>query len=63
MDNPFRWCDNLSNNDPKVLTFMSKTFATMVAKMAFDTTVLHPSSHPVSHGKPGHHPPRARVDK
>ena len=23
VDNPFRWCDNLSNNDPAVLTFMS----------------------------------------
>jgi len=22
VDNPFRWCDNLSNNDPNVLTFM-----------------------------------------
>jgi hypothetical protein len=40
VDNSFRWCDNLSNNDPKVLTFMSKTFATMVVKMAFDTKVL-----------------------
>jgi hypothetical protein len=40
VDNPFRWCDNLSNNDPKVLTFMSRAFATMVVKMAFDTTVL-----------------------
>ena len=28
VDNPFRWCDNLSNNDPKVLTFMSKGFPT-----------------------------------
>ena len=24
VDNPFRWCDNLSNNDPTVLTFMSQ---------------------------------------
>lgn len=40
VDNPFRWCDNLSNNDPKVLTFMSKGFANMVVNMAFDTTVL-----------------------
>lgn len=37
VDNPFRWCDNLSNNDPKVLTFMSRTFADMVLKMAFDS--------------------------
>ena len=40
VDNPFRWCDNLNNNDPKVLTFMSKGFANMVVNMAFDTTVL-----------------------
>ena len=43
VDNPFRWCDNLSNNDPKVLTFMSKGFANMVMHMAFDTTVLSSS--------------------
>jgi hypothetical protein len=35
-DNPSRWCDNLSNNDPQVLTFMSRTFADMVVQMAFD---------------------------
>jgi hypothetical protein len=40
VDNPFRWCDNLSNNDPKVLTFMSKTFANMVAHMANDRQVF-----------------------
>jgi hypothetical protein len=40
VDNPFRWCDNLSNNDPDVLTFMSRGFANMVVNMAFDTTVL-----------------------
>jgi hypothetical protein len=40
VDNPFRWCDNLSNNDPNVLTFMSRGFANMVVQMAFDTTVL-----------------------
>jgi len=34
VDNPFRWCDNLSNNDPTVLTFMSKAFADMTARMA-----------------------------
>src|SRR5436190_23645298 len=48
VDNPFLWCDNLSNNDPTVLTFMSKGFANMVVQMAFDTTVLG-SRHP---GKP-----------
>jgi len=44
VDNPFRWCDNLSNNDPKVLTFMSKAFANMVVQMAFDTKVMSASN-------------------
>src|SRR4051812_20555318 len=34
VDNPFRWCDNLNNNDPGVLTFMSQAFADMTARMA-----------------------------
>ena len=46
VDNPFRWCDNLANNDPKVMTFMSRGFATMVADMAFNRSVLHPGSKP-----------------
>jgi len=41
VDNPFRWCDNLSNNDPVVLTWMSKTFANMVGHMAYDTQVFN----------------------
>ncbi|MCW3050539.1 MAG: hypothetical protein JWO74_4823, partial [Solirubrobacterales bacterium] len=44
VDNPFRWCDNLSNNDPGVLTFMSRTFANMVVGMAFDTKVMSASN-------------------
>jgi hypothetical protein len=44
VDNPFLWCDNLSNNDPKVLTFMSKAFASMVVQMAFDTKVMSSSN-------------------
>lgn len=36
VDNPFLWCDNLSNNDPQVLTFMSKAFANEVALLAGD---------------------------
>jgi Peptidase family M28/PA domain len=35
VDNPFRWCDNLSNNDPNVLTFMSQAFANTTVRMAF----------------------------
>ena len=44
VDNPFRWCDNLSNNDPKVLTFMSKAFANTVVRMAFDNKVMSASN-------------------
>jgi hypothetical protein len=51
VDNPFRWCDNLANNDPKVLTFMSKAFATMVVQMAFDTKVMSSSNNTVFNKK------------
>ena len=47
VDNPFRWCDNLSNNDPEVLTFMSRTFANQVVHMAFDTKVMSASNNAV----------------
>jgi Zn-dependent M28 family amino/carboxypeptidase len=40
VDNPFRWCDNLSNNDPNVLTFMSQAFADMTVRMAYDRSVV-----------------------
>jgi Zn-dependent M28 family amino/carboxypeptidase len=43
VDNPFRWCDNLDNNDFRVMTFMSKTFANMVANMAFDKQIMSAS--------------------
>jgi Peptidase family M28/PA domain len=51
VDNPFRWCDNLSNNDPTVLTFMSKAFANTVVRMAFDTKVMSASNNSVSKPK------------
>jgi Zn-dependent M28 family amino/carboxypeptidase len=51
VDNPFRWCDNLGNNDPTVLTFMSKAFATMVVQMAFDTKVMSASNNVVYNKK------------
>ena len=47
VDNPFLWCDNLSNNDPQVLTFMSKAFADMVVRMAFDTKIMSASNNTV----------------
>jgi hypothetical protein len=39
VDNPFRWCDNLSNNDPSVLTFVSKAICTTMVANAFDMNV------------------------
>jgi hypothetical protein len=47
VDNPFLWCDNLSNNDPAVLTFMSKAFANTVVRMAYDNNVMSASNNPV----------------
>ena len=49
VDNPFRWCDNLGNNDPDVLTFMSKGFASMVVHMAFDRTVMSTAANAMHH--------------
>jgi hypothetical protein len=57
VDNPFLWCDNLSNNDPTVLTFMSRAFANTVVRMAFDTSVMWPG------GGPRHKPKRSRDAK
>jgi hypothetical protein len=51
VDNPFLWCDNLSNNDPEVLTFMSKAFADMVVRMAFDTKIMSASNNAVFNKK------------
>jgi Zn-dependent M28 family amino/carboxypeptidase len=51
VDNPFHWCDNLSNNDPNVLTFMSKAFANTVVQMAFDTKVMSASNDSVYNPK------------
>jgi Zn-dependent M28 family amino/carboxypeptidase len=47
VDNAFLWCDNLDNNDPQVLTFMSKAFASMVVQMAFDTKIMSASNNVV----------------
>jgi hypothetical protein len=59
VDNPFRWCDNLSNNDPVVLTWMSKTFANMVGHMAWDTQVFNSSQNSGGHTKKNPPPPKA----
>jgi hypothetical protein len=34
VDNPHRWCDNLSNNDPFVFTFVTKAVAAVTLKLA-----------------------------
>jgi hypothetical protein len=51
VDNPFRWCDNLSNNDPDVMEFMSRAFGNMVVQMAFDTKVMSASDNTVTSKK------------
>ena len=43
VDNPFRWCDNLDNNDPEVMTFMSRTFDNMVIRMAMNNDFTGPN--------------------
>jgi hypothetical protein len=63
VDNPFRWCDNLSNNDPEVLTWMSKTFANMVGHMAFDTQVFDSSQNSGGHIKKDGAPPKVASPK
>ena len=68
VDNPFRWCDNLSNNDPNVVTFMSKAFANTLVRMAFDTSVagasaarVNPSRAKLEQGRYGRRPARHPV--
>ena len=40
VDNPFRWCDNLDNNDKNVMTYVSKAFADSTSRMSNDTSVM-----------------------
>ena len=63
VDNPFRWCDNLNNNDPEVLTWMSKTFANMVGHMAYDTQVFDSSQNGGGHLKKSGAPPKPALRK
>jgi hypothetical protein len=60
VDNPFRWCDNLSNNDPVVLTTVSKAFASVVFNLANNATIgrsslrapaMAPMMRPVTRGQ------------
>jgi len=43
VDNPFRWCDNISNVDPNNFELMSKAFSDMVVRIAFDTKIMSSS--------------------
>ncbi|HZX07673.1 M28 family peptidase [Kribbella sp.] len=63
VDNPFRWCDNLSNNDPVVMTWMSKAFANMVGHMAYDTQVFNATKPGTGHAKAGPAQPKAAAPK
>jgi len=47
VDNPFLWCDNLDNNNFDVMTLMTRDFAAMVLRMAFDTKVMSASNNAV----------------
>jgi hypothetical protein len=38
-DMPYRWCDNLNNNDPFVLKFVSRAIAHVTLKLANDATL------------------------
>jgi Peptidase family M28/PA domain len=51
VDLPFRWCDNLDNNDPQVMTFMSRTFDNMVIRMAFDNQFSGPNQAQLSRAR------------
>jgi Peptidase family M28/PA domain len=51
VDLPFRWCDNLDNNDPEVLTIVSRAFANQVVHMAFDTKIMSASNNVVLNKK------------
>jgi hypothetical protein len=39
VDDPHRWCDNLSNNDPFVLEFVSKAIAAVTLELANDASL------------------------
>jgi hypothetical protein len=51
VDNPFIWCDNLSNNNFDVMQLMTRDFANMVLTMAFDTKVMSASGNAVINKK------------
>ena len=51
VDNSFRWCDNLDNNNFDVMTLMTRTFANMVLTMAYDTKVMSASGSAVINKK------------
>jgi Peptidase family M28/PA domain len=51
VDNSFRWCDNLDNNNFDVMTLMTRDFANMVLTMAYDTKVMSASGSAVINKK------------
>jgi len=47
VDNPYIFCDNLANNDPDVLEFMSKGLASSVIQLVFDNKLKTSSGNAV----------------
>jgi hypothetical protein len=43
VDNPFRWGDNLGNNNPAVMTFVSRAFAKSVVEQAVNKDLTSPA--------------------
>jgi hypothetical protein len=37
VDNTFWWCDNIGDNDPALMTIVSRAFGNAVVRMAFAT--------------------------
>lgn len=47
VDVAFKWCDNLSNNDPTVLTWATRAVADSVVRLAFDNNIMTSSNNAV----------------
>jgi hypothetical protein len=60
VDLPFRWCDNLGNNNPAVMTFMTRGFAQMVIHMAYANLAANGSAQSRHRANLHAHPEGAR---
>ena len=61
VDNPFRWCDNLGNNNQIVMTTVSRAFAAMVVHMAFaNVAAIQQAAHTARRAAPATRAPATR---